>query len=211
MLDPERQKVLAALEQLESEKRAREDEKIAAGAARRVPLIAVVRAGGDPDKAIEEQKALQVAAARADGFTGEILFEEALTIHTGVPRHGITPPDWRPGPMSEKDPSHPAHRREAKAKAAAAPPAPAPKATPIEWKPVRVTASPPSERDMGLVIDAKYYIANGELVLDLAGRLYATPIAPGDQELAVARRLLRQKYGHNEFYGRINYPPPSIH
>jgi hypothetical protein len=29
--------------------------------------------------------------------------------------------------------------------------------------------------------------------------------------LVVARRLLRQKYGrHDEFHGRINYPPHSI-
>jgi len=82
----------------------------------------------------------------------------------------------------------------------------------LEWKPFRVTVTPPSERDMGMIIEARYAVAGGELRLNFQGKLYAVPINPGDDELHVARRLLREKYSsHGEFYGRINYPPQSIH
>ena len=82
----------------------------------------------------------------------------------------------------------------------------------LEWKPFRVTVTPPSERDMGMIIEARYAIASGELRLDFQGKLYAVAIGPNDDELVVARRLLRQKYSsHEDFYGRINYPPHSIH
>jgi hypothetical protein len=65
---------------------------------------------------------------------------------------------------------------------------------------------------MGAIIEARYHTANGELRLDLDGKLHAEALGPNDEPLVVARRLLRQKYGrHDEFYSRINYPPRSIH
>jgi hypothetical protein len=75
-----------------------------------------------------------------------------------------------------------------------------------------VTITPPSERDMGMIIEARYAIAGGELRLDFQGKLYAVAIGPNDDELVVARRLLRSKYGHHEeFHAPLRYPPRSIH
>jgi hypothetical protein len=67
------------------------------------------------------------------------------------------------------------------------------------------------QRSPGVIIEARYHTANGELRLDLDGKLYAEALGPNDDPLMVARRLLRQKYGrHDKFYGRINYPPHSF-
>jgi hypothetical protein len=52
LTDAERQKLAAALEQLESERRRREDEKIAAGTAVRLPLRVILHPGEDKDSAL---------------------------------------------------------------------------------------------------------------------------------------------------------------
>jgi hypothetical protein len=75
-----------------------------------------------------------------------------------------------------------------------------------------VTVTPPSERDTGMIIEARYQTAGAELRLDFQGRVYAEQIGPRDDPLAAARRLLRSKYGqHGKFYGPIHYPSRSIH
>jgi hypothetical protein len=205
----EAQRLTAALEQLEAEQRRREDEKIAAGEAIRLPLHCVVAPGGDADKLVEEAKAHKIAAACADGETREIVFEEPMVLVTGVPRGGEF------GKWEQREPllaQYPDRYAAADRPAATAPkPAPVNSAA-LEWKPVRATVTPPSERDMGMIIEARYAIAGGELRLDFQGKLYAETLGPNDDALHVARRLLRSKYGrHEEFYGRINYPPRSLH
>jgi hypothetical protein len=210
MSSEETQRLAAALEQLEAEQRRREDEKIAAGQAVRLPLDCVVVPGGDADKLIEEAKTAKIAAARAAGEAREIVFEKPVVIVTGVPRGGEF------GKWEQREPllpQYPDRYAAAKTSAATAPAKPAPvDAARLEWKPVRVTVTPPSERDMGMIIEARYAIAGGELRLDFQGKLYAEALGPNDDPLVVARRLLRSKYGqHGEFYGRINYPKHSIH
>jgi hypothetical protein len=115
--DAERQKLAAALEQLEVEKRAREEARIAAGEAVRLPLHVVIRAGVDDPAVIEKLTEESKAAIRARDLPPddrrEVLWEDAILIYTGVPRAGITPPDWQLGPMSDKDPANPIHRRAA--------------------------------------------------------------------------------------------------
>jgi hypothetical protein len=128
------------------------------------------------------------------------------TIVTGVPRN----PDfakWKHEPVLAQYPD----RYAATLARAPRPPAKPPTVA-SEWRPFYVTITPPSERDMGMIIEARYAIAGGELRLDFQGKLYAEALGPNDDPLVVARRLLRSKYGrHEEFYGRINYPPHSIH
>ena len=75
-----------------------------------------------------------------------------------------------------------------------------------------MTVTPPSERDMGVIVEARYQTAGTKLRVDFQGRIYAEPIGPNDDPLVAARKLLRSKYGrHGEFYGALRYPPRSIH
>jgi hypothetical protein len=211
MSSEEMQRLASALEQLEAEQRRREDEKIASGQAVRLPLDCIVGAGGDANKLVEEAKARKVAAARAAGEQREIFFEEPMVLVTGVPR-GSGWGEWEPGePLRPQYPDRYAAESRPAAKAPTKP-APVDPAT-LEWKRFHVTVTPPSEKDTaGIIIEAKYTIAGGELRLQWQDKVYATDIRPGDDELHVARRLLRQKYSSNdEFYGRINYAPRSIH
>src|SRR5262249_10887638 len=92
------QQLAAALEQLEIERRRREDEKIVAGEAVRVPFPPVVwREDEDIHTAIKRLKAREMEKLRANGETREIVFEESdyLVIVTGVPRHGECG-KWKP-------------------------------------------------------------------------------------------------------------------
>jgi hypothetical protein len=84
--EPQRQKLSAALEQLEAEQRRREDEKVANGEAVRRPLYVVAHNGEPVADLIEHAKAREVATLRAQGDQRTIYFEEPLTIRTGVPR-----------------------------------------------------------------------------------------------------------------------------
>jgi hypothetical protein len=128
------------------------------------------------------------------------------TIVTGVPRNGEFG-KWKHEPVLAQYPD-----RYAATPARAPRPPAKPPAVASEWRPCHVTVTPPSERDMGMIIEARYQTAGANLRLDFQGRVYAERLGPNDDPLVVARRLLRQKYGrHEEFYGRINYPPRSLH
>jgi hypothetical protein len=200
------QRLAAALEQLEMEKRRRQDEKVAAGLAVRVPnnIPVVVREDEDVDTAIERLKAREIEKLRANDEKREIVFEEFLVIDTGVPGRGREFGGCRGSPLQSQYPNRYAPLRP---RVVADPPAP----TASEWKPFRLTVTPPSERDMGMIIEARYQLAGGNLRLDFQGRIYAEPIGPSDDPLVVARRLLRSKYGHSEFYSPIDYGPRSYH
>jgi hypothetical protein len=209
----------AVLAQLELERRAREDARIAAGEAVRLPLYVVVPAGvEDPaviEKLTEQLKAQTKARELPENDAREVLWEKC-EIHTGVPRHGLTPPDWKPGPMSESDPSHPVHRRAAAIEAKTqAPPAPVAELAPAPtWTRTFVTlASPRDERDCGVVEEIRFRVESGALYIEFRdGHAYTAPIGPNDDPLAAARRLAREKFGRNhEFNQPIPYPPRSIH
>jgi hypothetical protein len=178
-------KLRAALETLKAERNRRTTEKLESGELQ-------VKVIGCPDA--------HESAANEDP-------DAPITrIVTGVPRNGEFG-NWKHEPVLAQYPDRYA------ATPARAPRPPAKRATVAsEWKPFHVTVTPPSERDMGMIIEARYAIAGGELRLDFQGRIYAERLGPNDDPLVVARRLLRQKYGrHDEFFGRINYPPHSIH
>jgi hypothetical protein len=72
---------------------------------------------------------------------------------------------------------------------------------------VRVTTELPSEKSHGCIIEGTWTIAGDVIrVRDLEGRLYLEKLGPNDDPEYVARRLLRQKCGHNSFYAPIKYP-----
>jgi hypothetical protein len=213
MSSEETQKLAAALEQLEAEQRRREDERVAAGQAVRVPFgPVVVQPGDDINAVIERLKAGEIEKLRANGETREVIFEEppegSVIVTTGVPRSDDFG-KWNHEPVLAQYPD----------RYAATTPAIAPKAKPapvdpvtLEWKRFHLTVTPPSERDQGMIIEAKYAIAGGELRLAFQGRVYAEQIGLNDDALVAARKLLRSKYGrHGEFYGALRYPPRSIH
>ena len=55
-------------------------------------------------------------------------------------------------------------------------------------------------------------MAAGEVQVRYEGKLYTEAIKPGDDPVAVARRLLRAKWDkHGAFYGDIRYPHRSYH
>ena len=90
------QRLAAALEQLEIERRRREDERVAAGEAIRVPLIPVVGClEEDIDAVIAGLKAHEIERLRANGEKREIIFEESPVIVTGVPRPKGGPGKWK--------------------------------------------------------------------------------------------------------------------
>jgi hypothetical protein len=48
-------------------------------------------------------------------------------------------------------------------------------------------------------------------IRDTEGRLYTDTIGPNDNAEHLARRLLKEKRGHNSFYAPIKYPTTSYH
>jgi|SRR6516162_8585321 hypothetical protein len=85
-IEPEKQKLAAALEQLEAEQRRRDDERVATGAAVRSPLYVVTHGEESVADAIEEAKTRKLAELQASGDQRAIIFDEPFLIHTGVPR-----------------------------------------------------------------------------------------------------------------------------
>jgi hypothetical protein len=184
----------ATLELLEAEARRRENEKIAAGEAIRIPLDPVVaRPGEDNDTAIASLKAREIEKMRANGETREIIFEppEFSVILTGVPRDGEFG-NWK---CERFEPEYPSASRYA-ATTIPSTPTTAPKPSePADWTRITVTLSPPDERSTGVVAEGKFAILNGEVhVHALWGKpLGSISFAPGDDTKAIARRLLRDK------------------
>jgi hypothetical protein len=131
-----------------------------------------------------------------------------MTIVTGVPRA----PDWGErwqddAPLLAQYPD-----RYAATPARAPPPPARPATVASEWKRFHLTVTPPSERDAGMIIEARYQTAGPELRLGFQEKIYVERIGPNDDPLAAARRLLRSKYGrHGEFYAPISYPSRSYH
>ncbi len=215
LTDAEKQKLAAALEQLETERRRREDEKIAAGEAIRVPFAPVVGCPGeDIDAVIERLKAREIEKLRANGETREILFEEppeCSVIVTGVPRNGEFT-KWKQESFGAEYPSRYATTRTVPPRkdAHTCPDAPAA----LVWTRFLTTiAAPKDERDCGIVAEARYTVDGKMLhVEDQQGRIFSQEIRPGDNVEHAARRLLREKFGkHHAFNAPIHYPPRSYH
>ena len=190
-------KIAEALAQLEQERERRINEKIDAGKAIRVPLLATTTT-----QDLEARKELKRRELNTDR---EIIFD-TMVVNTGVPRAG-------PGEQSIR------HMME---KAPAAQPGPEPPPQPVarvpdipEPKRIMATIAPRDERDCGIVFEGSYTVASGMVhVADQDGRpLGSLPVAAGDNVELVACRLLRDKLGGaaSDFYGRINYPKMAIH
>jgi hypothetical protein len=208
--DPE--KLAAAIQELEAERRRREDERVAAGTAIRVQLSVVVAPGEDEAEALARAKA---GHTQPEGEKREVLFEDPIVVITGVPRAGRTPPDWK----SEPNTADPAYRPPTPTPTVPAPePAPAPVAErepAPEWRAIKTQVTAPSEGGLGGVIAEGWYaIVDGELrIEDWRGRMFARPIAPGEDAAMLARKVLREKWASHDggFNDPIRYPPRSIH
>jgi hypothetical protein len=131
-----------------------------------------------------------------------------------VPRAGRTPPDWK----SEPNTADPAYRPPTPT-----PTIPAPEPAPAlaiasepasQWTRIQTQVTAPSEGGLGGVIAEGWFsVVGGELrVEDWRGRMFAHPIALGDDAAALARKVLREKFGqHHSFDQPINYPRRSYH
>jgi hypothetical protein len=209
--DPE--KLAAAIQQLEAERRRREDERIAAGTAIREPLLVVVPPGAEEtDKLIEETKAARLAALRAQGDDREILFEEPELLVTGVPRSD----DFGKWKYEHLRPLYPDRYadgtllRKGDDGGVPKPPQPAPS----EWKSIRVQVAAPNENsgDPGRVIEAEYVAVGNQVRVRYDGKGYVETFTLGDDPVAIARRLLRAKWDkHGAFFDDIRYPRRSFH
>jgi hypothetical protein len=200
------EKLAAAIQELEAERRRREDQRIAAGTAIRMPLSVVVSPGAEDAEIIEQAKAAKLAALRAEGFSGEVYFEPEL-IYTGVPRHSEFG-QWRHEVLKPQYPD----RYAASSTVSAPRPASAP-ATELEWTKVQIQVAPPDERSCGMIIEGARAVDGDRLhVRDHEGRTWTVSIGPGDDLDVAARRLLREKVGkHHAFNQPIHYPPRSYH
>jgi hypothetical protein len=134
------EKLAAVIEQLEAERRRREDDRIAAGTAIRLPLLVVAPPDAEEaDKVIEQTKAAKLAALRAEGFDGEVYFEPE-PICTGVPRcpESYERARYNPGSVP------PAPKPNTAARSYQPPSSPPPPA-PLDWKPIQTQVSPPDD------------------------------------------------------------------
>ena len=203
------EKLAAAIQELEAERRRREDQRIAAGTAIRMPLSVVVSPGAEDAEIIEQAKAAKLAALRAEGFSGEVYFEPEL-ICTGVPRHNEFG-QWRHEVLKPQYPDrYAAVPRKRDDGDNITPPSPAPS----EWKSIRVQVAAPNENtgDPGRVIEAEYVAVGNQVRVRYDGRGYVETFTLGDDPVAVARRLLRAKWDkHGAFYDDIRYPRRSFH
>jgi hypothetical protein len=202
-----------AIEQLEAERRRREDERIAAGTAIRLPLDVVAPPGVDDiEELLAQAKSAKLAAARADGDDREILFEEPQVLVTGVPRgddfgkweHKLFEPQY-PDRYAATTTVRP--RKDDNDNV----PQPAPK----DWKSIRVQVTAPNEAtgDPGRVIEAEYVAVGNQVRVRYDGRGYIETFTLGDDPLAIARRLLRAKWDKHggDFYAPIRYPTKGYH
>jgi hypothetical protein len=118
LIEPEKQKLVAALEELEAEERRRIDEKIERGEAIRVPALSVVVGVPDEaDDALEDVRARMLAADRqAGGKAREVYFEEPAVLITGVPRsHRRHHVGFTCGDFPDRTSDAPTHGAETKA------------------------------------------------------------------------------------------------
>jgi hypothetical protein len=148
---------------------------------------------------------------RAQGDGREILFEEPELLVTGVPRND----DFGNWKYEHFGPQYPdryavtttALPRKGDDGNVLKPPQPASG----EWKSVRVQVVAQDEKSghPGTVIEAEYAQVGIEVRVKYEGRGYAEAIKPGDDPVAVARRLLRAKWNTHhggDFYAPIRYP-----
>jgi hypothetical protein len=212
----------AAIERLEAEKRRRQDEKVASGAAVRVPLYVVVGGPEEADEQLELAKADKIAELRAAGETREIIFDNSpdggpSVIITGVPRSGRDPKyiaalergDYK-APVAERPPVTKSWPVVSGPVPTTPPPASASveeSAEPLAHR-IWVQVAPPTETDPGAVIEGSYTLTEGGVlrVYDADRNLLGTErLQPGADARAAARRVLREKKGRDPFWNPIPY------
>jgi hypothetical protein len=204
--EPEKQKLAAALEQLEAEQRRRDDERVAAGAAIRAPLYIVPHGEQNVADATEEAKARKLAELRAIGDQRAVLFEEPFLIHTGVPR----PAERKRYEPEEFAPKYPdRYTKERQGRPEPQDDEPMEPLPPVEWHKFTTTVrNPDGKNDHGQVDENLYSIQGDTLaVKTLDGRPMGTlELRDGDEILAAARKVVREKGRSGAFWDPITLP-----
>jgi hypothetical protein len=173
----------------------------------RLPLTIAVRPGEDEAEAIERAKAKHIPP---EGERREVLFEEPELIFTGVPCNDDFG-KWKDEHLAAQ---YPDRYAATKAVRTPMPPPPVAPSEPPRWTRIKTQVTAPSEGGLGGVIAEGWYCVIGDelKVEDWRGRMFAHPIAPGDDAAALARKVLREKFGqHHSFDQPINYPRRSYH
>ncbi|HVI67944.1 MAG TPA: hypothetical protein VM910_35995 [Bradyrhizobium sp.] len=225
--DSEKQKLQAALEQLEIERQRRIEAKIESGEAvlrRDIAVVGVARDnGGDgPIERDAEGREIYYLVGGPDGRG--TYCTRPMTIVTGVPRSGRDTPDPDPPVKFARQPSPTrkiradnkakryAHPRAIRSAATGAAPAPEPVVR--EPKEIWIQLQAPDERNLAGVIARGVYRHPDSLVrvYDTDGNLLGSaPLRPGDSAEVAAKRLLREKGAAGNFYRPIRYPRGSVH
>jgi hypothetical protein len=198
MADIDHDKTLAALEQLETEKARRLQDKIAAGDIVSQTVTVVCFRDEDVEEACERA----LANLPTLGPDGRPIHHDLSVIVTGVPRD----PDfgkWVPTQISSEgvaSPSEPARGGEV---------SPSP-SEPIPTH-VQITISNGTEGDPGAIVEAYYTIEEGLLVLRDRDKKFITSrgLLKNEDPAVLARILLRER-APNDFQQPLRYKPLGI-
>ena len=194
-IDPDR--ALAALEQLEAEKARRLQAQVDSGEVVSIQTVVVV--GRDEDAEEATARAIARHPIPDDGRHHRELF----FIYTGVPARDLNFGETTVQTASKVGAlSSPAAEQAGSGAAILSPPS---QPNPVY---VRVVVSNGGEDDPGAIVEAWYVIEAGLLVLRDADDKHITSRAllKGEDPAVLAKSLLREAEGPNDFQRQIRYP-----
>ena len=198
MADIDHDKTLAALEQLEAEKTRRLQDKIAAGDVVSQTVTVVCTRDEDVEEACERALA-NLPTLDSDGRP---IHHDLSVIVTGVPRD----PDfarWVPlqTTASSEGPALPSEETAGSGEVSSP-------SSPSQPSYVKITVRNGSEDDPGQIAEAYYTIEDGQLILRDSNDKHLTSRAllNGENPATLAKILLREREGQNDFQQPIHYP-----
>jgi hypothetical protein len=185
----------AALERLEAERARRLQEKIDSGEVVSVQTTVVV---GAHDENTEDAVDRHVANLPTLTTDGRPIHYDLLVIVTGVPRGPDLPGQWTapPQPVSSAQPPGETARSDGVS-------SPSPSSGPTY---VRVIVRNGNEGDPGQIIEARYTVEDGAIILrDTDGKFITSRALLKDENPAVLARILLRERKPNEFQEPIKY------
>jgi hypothetical protein len=199
MADIDHDKTLAALEQLETEKTRRLQEKIDSGEAVSIQTTVVVEAREDTENACERALS-NLPTSTPDGRP---IHHDLIVVVTGVPRDAGFG-NWVPPQTTASSEGTTDHPSEETAGSGVSSPSPS-QPTPTY---VKVTVRNGNDDDPGEIAEAFFTVEDGQLVLRGADDRLITSRAllKGENPATLARILLREREGQNDFQEPIRYP-----
>lgn len=200
-IDPD--KALAALEQLEAEKRRRLEARVDSGEVLRVELAVVGERLEDATASIDAAKARKTEELRAAGERRPLDFD-VIVVATGVPRHS----DWRQmNAVRAAPPADTSSLLDPASKGTTSEPAsegPAPSSP--EY--ICTTVSPATdEGDPGEIAEGFFQVSGGQVVVsNVEGEHIASRVLmKGQDGAALARQLLREARKPQTFTRPLDY------